>query len=431
MSILRERAAALADALERHADASSVLIEAQLAVHAEVKLLAEAAEQTEAQVQALTDQLAQPPVPNGPWGPGRSSGLRWWSGCAFTSLEKLQAFVAGPRCGRPVDILQLFGPSEAGLAHSWDAIAGGPGDSPEATEGLMTMRRGAKQGTVIWLDPVTSKLPICYTIRPIPIDPAVSNEDGRRPESWLEIKDGLRDDVFLRLGRRLAYQDAKNGRTAPLILEIGHEMSGAWYGHSIHGRLPDGRFAYEIFPDAWDRLTDKIREGYTRQAGRQCAISFCFRPARGVLPGGVRMDRYVPPAGSWDLIGLSQHDNEPMCCAAAPRANWAAFERKGMVVMEGLLAVAELADRFRKGIGLFEWAGYPPDATAYPGNPEGGAAFIEAMWTFFAEHSRLVAAETFYDRGNTSFTTRPDWSASIAYRARWGAPQAWAPGAGA
>jgi hypothetical protein len=431
MSILRERASALADVLDRHAQASAALIDAQLAVHRGIELLAEAVDQTEAQVQALNDRLAQPPVANGPWGPGERSGHRWWSGVAFRgTIPPLLAFVQGPRAGVKIDLVQVFSPGNAGLNDSWEHIAGGPGDDPTKLDGTLTMTRGSKQAAVIWTDPLTGGLPVAYTIRPIPS--CASNEDGKNPAVWEEIAKGEHDSVYRMLGRRMAHLDQKHNRTAPLILEIGHECSGGWYPHSIEGALPDGRFVWQIFPGAWARIVEGIRQGYLSLGGKYCPYLFVFRPARGVLAGGVRLDRYLPPPGTWDAIGLSQHDNAPMCSAANPRACWSPSVRKdGTVEMEGLLLLAEIADRHRRAIAIFEWAGYPPDtATVYPGNPE-GERFVAAFWDFCRTHSHLIAAECYFDRGATGFAERPDWSASIAYRARWGAPQAWVPGAGA
>jgi hypothetical protein len=425
MSILRERAAALADALEQHADASSVLIDAQLAVNQAVARLAEAAEQTEAQVQALTDRLAQPPVPNGPWGPGRSSGLRWWSGVALRGGSgSLAGFVAGPRAGRKVDLVQVFSPGNEGLRDTWDHIAGGPGEDASVLDGTLTTTKGGKQGQLIWADPVIGGLPVAFTIRPIPT--VASNEDGRNPAVWQEIASGARDQVYRMLGRRMAFLDQRHGRTAPLILEIAHEMSGGWYPHSIEGALPDGRFVWQIFPAAWDRIVDKIREGYLSLGGKLCPYQFVFRPARGVLAGGVRMDRYLPPPGTWDALGITQHDNTPCATAESPRACWQPALKNGRAEMEGLLLLAELAEKYRRGIAILEWSPYPPESTTYRSGPD-AAVFIQAMWDFCSQHSHLLAAECYFDRAACGMTERPGWSASLAYRERWGAPSA-APG---
>jgi hypothetical protein len=359
---------------------------------------------------------------NGPWGRGPRSGLPWWSGVAWNGADKLAAFVAGPRAGRPVDMLQLFAPKENGLAASWDMLAGGAGDDPETCDGVLTFTRGGKQGQVIWGDPATRALPVVYSIRLVPADPLVANAAAARPETWLELARGAHEDVWRRLGMRLAHLDAKWGRTAPLVLEPGWEMSGDWYDWSLHGKLADGHAAWQVFPSAWGRVVGRIREGYLKEARRQPPLQFLFRPGRAVLPGGVRMDRYLPSPGDFDLIGLSQHDNQPQCSLANPRACWEpARGRDGVVAMEGLLLLAELADRHKRGILIAEWAGYPPGTeSGYPSNAE-GEAFVQAIHDFFSTFTHLAVGECFFDRSVTSFSTRLGWSASQAYRKLWGA----------
>jgi hypothetical protein len=418
------RAVALAEGIDRSATQLATLAHDQNSLSQVLVLAAHAIDRLKVETAALADALAQPvppPPENGPWGRGRASGMPWWSGMAWRgNAASWQAFVAGPRNGVGCDLLQLFGPSSEPLAHSWDALAGGAGDSPETTDGVLTFSKGSKQGQVLWGDPATRALPIAYTIRPVPIDPAASNEDGRNPGTWESIAKGEHDDVWRRLGMRLAYQDQKWGRTAPLVLEIGHEMSGAWYQHSIHGQLPDGRWCYEIFPTAWARIVENIRAGCLKQAGKQCPYLFIFRPGRCALPAGVRLDRYLPPPGTWDAIGITCHDNQPWCTTTVPRACWTpALDKSGSVDMEGLELLAEVAEKYRKGIAIVEWAPYPPESTTYRSGPDAGI-FVQAMFDFFREHSHLVACECYFEREACSLTSRPDWSATQAYRRLWG-----------
>lgn len=421
MSLLQDRAASLADALDRHADAGQVLINTQLAINTQIRLLAEAVDQTEAQLQAQAARLAQPPAPTGVWGPGPFSGLRWWSGVAWRGIaaDAFNAFVSGPRGGRKVDLVQLFSPANPPLAHDWAMIAGGPGEDPSKLDGTLTTTRGGKQAALIWTDPVIAGLPVIYSLRTVPTG-ASSNEGGRNPAVWDDIAKGGFDGVFTMLGRRFGYLDDRHRRTALMVLEPAWEMSGDWYPWSIAGVLSDNRWCYQVFPDAWARIVDGIRAGYLRETGRNCPYLFLFRPGRLVLGAGVRLDRYLPPSGTWDCLGITCHDNAPWCCAEAPRACWTpAVGKAGVVQMEGLELLAEQAERYKKPIVIAEWAGYPPESQNYKSSPQ-GEFFVQAMWDFFSEHTHLVAAECFFDRGETTFISRPDWSASKAYRRLWG-----------
>lgn len=407
MSVLQDRLASLA--------------QAQLAVTDELGRMTEAVVVADAEAKAMAEKLAQPPVPNGPWGPGEHSGHRWWSGVAWRGQTAcLNTFVAGPRCGVKVDVVQVFGPGNAGLKDTWDHIAGGPGDDPTKLDGTLTTTKGSKQGQLIWADPILGALPIIFSVRPIPA--SASNEEGRNPAVWREIASGEHDKVYQMLGRRMAYLDQKHGRTAPLALEIAWEMNGSWYSHSIEGALPDGPFCWQIFPSAWSRIVEGIRQGYLSLGGKHCPYQFVFRPARVVLAGGVRMDRFLPSPGTWDAIGLTCHDNPPFCSPAEPRAAWnLSMGKDNKPLMEGWLLLAELADRFRKAIVFAEWSGYPPGSTSSPGNPN-GEVFIAAFWDFCRQHSHLIGAECYFDRASCSIADRPDWSATLAYQERWGAP---------
>jgi len=116
---------------------------------------------------------------HGPWGPGPVSGLPWHSGVAWRTAESLKAFIAGPRNGRGVDLVQLFAPTQQGLSATWDMLAGGPGDDPSVHDGAITFLKGGRQGQLIWGSPLIRPLPVAYALRLVP-DQA-SNENGANP----------------------------------------------------------------------------------------------------------------------------------------------------------------------------------------------------------------------------------------------------------
>lgn len=358
---------------------------------------------------------------NGPWGRGPVSGLPWWSGVSWRTPGTLDMFVAGPRAGRPLDLVHFFAPAGPGLAQTWDALAGGAGDDPGTHEGALTFTKGGRQAFWIWSDPTVRAMAVAYSLRVVPASEADSNENGRRPQTWEEIAAGKRDDVWRRLGSRFAWLDRQFGRTAPLLLEPAWEMSGGWFPWSLAGRCGDtGPWAWELFPAAWARIVGGIRAGYRQQAGQHCAYSFVFRPARAVLDG-VRLDRYLPCPSTWDAIGVSAHDNAPVTSAATPRASWQAHHAKdGKCLMEGWALLADIARRHRRGVALLEWAGYPGDSITYRSGD--GGLFVRSLWEFLQEHSELVCAECFFDREATSFISRPAWTASRTYTELWGQP---------
>jgi hypothetical protein len=366
---------------------------------------------------------------NGPWGRGPVSGLPWWSGVSWRGLGAMADFVAGPRRGRGVDLIQMFAPVQQGLADSWDMLAGGAGDDPATHDGVLTCTKGGKQASWIWGNPVTRATAIAYTIRVVPINEADSNENGRNPRVWEDLAAGKRDDVWRRLGRRFAWNDRQFGRTAPLLLEPAWEMSGGWYPHSIAGAVPpaalglQSKAAWELFPEAWARIVGGIRAGYREQSGQpgeHCPYLFVFRPARATLDG-VRLDKFLPCPSTWDALGLTAHDNAPVTSAAAPRASWHPHHDKhGKCTMEGWTLLAEIARKYRRGIALLEWAGYPEDSITYRSGD--GGLFVRSLWDFLQEHRELVAAECFFDREATSLTSRPTWAASRVYTELWGQP---------
>jgi hypothetical protein len=355
---------------------------------------------------------------NGPWGRGPVSGLPWWSGVSWRTPGTLAEFVAGPRAGRGVDLVQMFAPVQQGLAHSWDMLAGGAGDDPGTHDGALTCTRGGKQGWHIWANPALRALPIAYALRIVPEGPE-SNADAKNPKVWEDIASGKRDDVWLRLGNRFAWNDRMFGRTAPLILELGWEMSGDWYPWSLCGLIGE-QPAHELFPEAWARIVTGIRRGYRAQAGVHCHYQFVFRPGRVTLDG-VRLDRYLPPPGTWDALGVSAHDNAPVTSAATPRASWHPHHDKdGKCLMEGWTLLAEVARRYRRGVAILEWGGYPDDSVTYKSGD--GGLFVRSFWEFLQEHAELVVAECFFDREATSFLARPAWTASRTYTELWGQP---------
>lgn len=359
-------------------------------------------------VQRVADALgaSQPPPPPpakaGAWGKGPKSGLPWFSGARCQSQSQLDGWLKAGRPTKPVDVITCM--SGGNMAETWAEVAGGATDSPDELKGLLSLTEGQRSARFIWQ--TFPDLPAVYTMRPIPLTD--SNQGGKNPRVWERIAKGEMDWVWIRQGRKLGGLDARFNRIAPTILEIGHEMTGAWYPHSIHGAVP-------WYPTAFARIVASIRKGYRVQTGKDCPYLFWVRPSRGVKACGVWTDAILPPAEAYDGLGLSQHDNHTSACTPdSPRRNWT---RDG--INEGLENVAELAEARGKLMGFWEWSSHHPDASWNSGpHPD---VFTRSMWDFLnANLSRLVG-ETYFLSSETTFAGHPDWPGTIEYRRTWGA----------
>jgi hypothetical protein len=276
----------------------------------------------------------------------------------------------------------------------------------------LTWTEGTKMPAQVWTNPRLTAKPLVYIVPIVPDE--ASNADGRRPQTWLELATGARDDVFRRLGRRFAHHDARFPR-ARMILEFGHEFTGGWYRHSIHGAV-GGVPCWQLFPAAWARIVRAFRKGYKEIAGADCPYLFWLRPARSQVDAAVRTLDLLPPLDTFDGVGISQHDNKgsSQCAPEQPRRNW---ETAGL--HEGLLNLVEIAERAGKPIGFWEWSSHHPDSDFRSGpHPD---LFTRSMWEFCRDHRHLLAGETYFLAGDTAFAGgHEDWPGAVAYRETFG-----------
>ncbi len=389
----------LRSALERaRADFQSIADAAQAAAQ-------RAGQALEANTDSGPDPKPKPkpdPKPVVSWGPGPNSRLPWLSGCRYQNVSQPAGFIKLGRPNRQVDIYQCFsGPEQA---NTWDDVAGGKTDNPQEWSGVLSLTRGQKGVKFLW-DEFT-ELASILTIRPVP--EVASNRKGANPGVWRQIRNGDHSGIYRRLGRKFAGLDERFGKRSRVIIEIGHEFTGDWYAHSIHGAAGD-------FPDAWARIVTAIRAGYREVAGKDCPYFFCVRPDRQANVDGRRIDQLLPPDETWDLAGLSQHDNHTSACTPdKPRRNW---KRDGK--FEGLETLAEIAQAKGKRLCFSEWSSHHPDADWNSGpHPD---IFTRSMWDFFNAYKELMAAETYFLSSSTEFAGHTDWAGTKAYRELWGA----------
>ena len=100
-------------------------------------------------------------------------------------------------------------------------------------------------------------------------------------------------------------------------------------------RLPlEGPTRFEGMEGPEELLADPpaIRAGYREVAGRDCPYLFCLRPAREPVANDVWTEAWLPDPDFWDIIGLSQHDNQWAPCtpddfrSLAPYRTWVSLE---------------------------------------------------------------------------------------------------------
>ena len=387
------------------------------ALAAEASALAsKAAEMQEQASQALLDaasrltrvqEILTKPVERPPgkgWGPGPLSGLPWHSGARCQNDSAVAGFVAAGRPGRPCDIIQCFNGREQ--ASDWNDVAGGKDDSLTAFDGTMSLTKGQKGAHHIWR--AHPELDAVFTVRPIP--QTESNRGGRNPRVWERIAGGEFNWAFRRQGRKLAGLDAQFPRRGRLILEIAREMTGEWDQHSIVG-------AQQWFPGAWAKIVSAMRAGYREASGRDMPHLIWFRPARSPVANGVWTEAILPPAETWDGIGLSQHDNGwAPCTPADPHLNWRRYKNA-----EGLDNIAEIADRLGKLLGIWEWSSHHEDADNDSGPHPG--IFTQSMYDWFNREDirKMLAGETYFLCSVTTFAGNLTWEGTKAYRRLWGA----------
>lgn len=351
------------------------------------------------------DPTPDPGTPIG-WGRGPVSGLPWWSGVRYPTAgnTKLQRWIAAGRPGLQCDLFQMFcGPAQC---EDWNELAGGRGDGDGEFIGQVSSTDGQSPAKFFWGDLVKSTC--VMTIRPVPATD--SNKNGRNPLVWQRISKGEFNWAYRRLGRKMAFLDQRNGRTAKLILEVGHEMTGGWYWHSIEGG------AHRFYRDAWAQIVTSMREGYHSVTNKNCPYLFWIRGSREHVGAGIMTEDWLPNPDYWDGIGLSQHDNQwDPCTPASPRQNW-----KRTAKAEGLSNIAEIAQKHRRLLGLWEWSSHAPEAGNFSSGPHPDI-FTRSMYEWFMAVRPNLLGETYFLNSVTDFAGRPDWAGTKAYKATFGA----------
>lgn len=351
----------------------------------------------------VRDALKPETVP-GAWGRGPKSGLPWYSGARCSNDATVAKFVDTVRPGKPIDMIQCFtGPEQA---KTWEDCAGGATDAPDEFDGLVSLKRGQQGAKFIWQ--THPDLDAVLTTRPIP--EAASNRNGQRPQSWKAYADGDLSWVSKRLGRKFAGLDAKYPRTGRTIIEIAHEFTGSWYAHSIDN-------AHQYFAEAWRQIVTAIRAGYREVAGRDCPYLFCLRPAREPVANDVWTEAWLPDPDFWDIIGLSQHDNQwAPCTPDEPRLNWRRYRKA-----EGLDNIAEIADRNDRLVGIYEWSSHNPGGEFDSGpNPD---IFTRSMFDWFSRPDirAMSAGECYFLSSGSTPVGWPNWKGTTELKATWGA----------
>lgn len=363
-------------------------------------------------IDPIPDPEPLPPIKGdgvGPWGKGPKSGLPWYSGACINDLAGIINWEKVARPTRPCDILQLFAPRKS--LQKWDDIAGGQGDDPSKLEGQLsfTNTKSRRPALTIWKEVPT--IPCVYTMWIIPAESG--NQGGKNPQVWFDLANGKYNDVYRRLGRRFAYLDGKYPREK-LIIEIAHEFTGGWYEHSVYGvvnKVP----AWQKFGTAYDRIVENIRKGYFEVARKNCPYLFWVRPARSTIDKGIWLDSHLPSLESFDGIGLSQHDNLASSCTPEnPRINWTRQKES----FEGLVNIAEMAKKWGKYIGFFEWSSHHPDAGWSSGKrPD---LFTRSMWDFFNQYSDNLLGDTYFLSSETQMIGKADWAGTTEYQKTFG-----------
>jgi hypothetical protein len=380
-------------------DELAAAIAAAAQAQAQLSALLDTASVGAAKVQELATPVLPPPSVKG-WGPGPKSGLPWHSGARCQSVAQVLAFIRAGRPGKDLDVIQCFNGREQ--ADTWDEVAGGKTDSLTEFSGTLSMTEGQKGASFIWKQ--FPDLAAVLTYRPIP--ETESNRKGKNPQVWQKIAAGDFDWAYRRAGRKFAGLDAQFPRTGRLALEIAREFTGDWDQHSAVN-------AAQWFPDAWARIVNGLRAGYRDgSGGKDMPYQICLRPARNPIANGVWTEAWLPPSETWDLIGISQHDNGwAPCTPQDRRRNW---RRDGNA--EGLDNIAEIAIKRDKGIFIAEWSSHHPDSDNKSGpHPD---LFLQSMFDWFMAVKDRLAGETYFLSSDT--TLEPNWPATAAYRRLWG-----------
>lgn len=350
----------------------------------------------------------------GAWGPGPRSGDRWWTGfgdVTGSNIKVVDEFEA--LRGRPVDIIAVFAPKAR--IKTWDDIAGGAGDDETEIGGTLT--QGVNNKKVIWDNPRTRSLAVHLNLTLVP--PSSGNRKGNNPAIWWDYAAGEFDVYWRRLGRRMAYLDDRNRRTAPLILDLGWEQTGPWYPWSIEGAR-EGAPAYTQFPAAFARIVAAIREGHRSFAGKDCPYRFCWRPSRVTVARGVHHSAFYPGDEVVDLMGMSHHERDPYLTPD----NWSSRTQPWPpgkdFTREGWDPFFEFCDSRGKKACFPEWGPierhdeYEP--SPYP------AEFFRLTRSYMEQHVGLFAYDCYFNGDEAKLTAHPDWPGTLEYVKLWGRP---------
>ena len=208
--------------------------------------------------------------------------------------------------GRPSNIVKVWPLMSGSGNDTWDAIAGGAGQSDTTWSGqLNELNPNRAFDPAHW--PVSKPIVLALTAVPRSHSNARNSSTGQwgRPGVWQEIAAGAADAYYRLLFRRLATKCGQTGRDPrTVVLRWCWEANGDWYPHSVG---PDKN----NFVAAWRRAMDIMRSAVGAVLGAGKTFMIEFGPSGHLRFGNGGSERLwnIYPGDDWvDICGLGIHD---------------------------------------------------------------------------------------------------------------------------